>query len=52
MTNFEKIKIMSVKEAAEEMACFNEKTGRGRVCLEEISCIQCCEQWLSEEASE
>lgn len=49
MTNFEKIKNMSIDEMAQIVRC----PGTDAKCMgSSISCIDCCKQWLESEVEE
>lgn len=50
MTNGDKIRKMSDDELAEIIMCPHE-IERG-MCNDEMSCPECCNEWLAEEAEE
>lgn len=45
MTNFEKIKNMSIDEMAQIVQCPEDD----EECRNDISCIDCCKKWLESE---
>ena len=56
MTNYERIKSMSVEEMAEEMPCpyLNDSHGECKYGLhtQELTCKECAKQWLEREVAE
>ncbi len=48
LTNFEKIKAMSIDEMAKIIECPRSEVE----CKGDISCTACCKQWLESEAEE
>lgn len=56
MTNYERIKSMSVEEMAEEMPCpyLNDPHGECKYGwhTQELTCKECAKQWLEREVSE
>lgn len=55
MTNFDRIKAMSVEEMSDALMCpaeFDNRFNKDKECLPHIPCNKCVKEWLESEVEE